>query len=1175
MSSNRWEFWIDVGGTFTDCVGRRPDGSLVRHKLLSSGVTKGSVASGSTDREIIDPLRRADPAGFWNGSTLRLLDASGNVAQTTSIDSFDPQANCLKFSTPLDPPPEVGQPYELLSGQESPILGIRYLLGLPASEAIPPVSVRLGTTRGTNALITRRGAKMALLTTRGFSDLPTIGYQNRPRLFELAIHKSPTLPAMVVEIDERIAADGSVLRAPDPARIRAQLAELRPLGIESLAICLLHGFAYPAHEQLVARIARDAGFKEISVSSEVAPLVKIVARGDTTAMDAYLNPILRSYVGNLRRALGASDLRILTSAGGLVTAEKFVGKDSILSGPAGGVVGFSRVAESAGFSRSIGFDMGGTSTDVSRFDGRYELEYETEKSGVRVVAPMMAIETVAAGGGSICRFDGVKLVVGPDSAGAEPGPACYGRGGPLTVTDLNVHSGKILAEGFPFPLDLAAVERRLVELAVEVDTATDHHYSPDELADGLLQVANVNMVRAIRKVSIARGCDPRQYILVPFGGAAGQHACAVARQLGIRQLLAHPDAGLLSARGIGFADTVRHRVEGIYGTYSAEMLDIAKEVWQRLASEAHQEIAAETSGGGASGQSSAQSPEIVIRRRLDLLYEGTDNALTIDEPADGDFAAAFRVEHQRRYGYTHADRQLEIVAARIEAIGRQAKSLAASHLVTVRPTTSDRTEKVRCDGQPLDAQIFRRLNLRPGDQFAGPAIIYEYASTTVVDPEWSAEVLSGGEILLTDSAIGDFSGDIIATESASADPVLLEIFNNHFAGIAEQMGVVLRDTASSVNVKERLDFSCAIFTARGELVVNAPHIPVHLGAMGQTVRCILADNPAIAPGDVFVTNDPYRGGSHLPDVTVVTPVHEPASIAAASGRAPKLLFITASRAHHAEIGGIVPGSMPPRSKNLAEEGVLISNFRLIAAGEPRFDALAELLSSAPYPSRAVADNLADVTAQVAANRQGAMQLEALVEREGWPTVEAYMRHIQSAAERKSLAALAGLPQGRRNFIDHLDDGSPIQAAIALPAPDGKHAAEIDFSGTGPVLPGNLNANQAIVTAALMYVLRLLIDEDIPLNEGVLAPVRVVLPECLLNPPRRDRPEDCAAMAGGNVETSQRIVDVLLGAFGLAAASQGTMNNLLFGDREFGYYETLCGGSGIPPMSPAPTPSIRT
>ena len=683
---------------------------------------------------------------------MRLLDGSGRSVSESIIEDFDPRTGGLRLTAPHDPTPIVGQPYELSSGQESPVLGVRYLLGLAAGEPIPPVAVRLGTTRGTNALITRRGAKTALLTTQGFGDLAKIGYQNRPRLFELAIHKLPTLPAVVVEIDERIGADGRVLRAPDPELVRKQIAALRPQGIESLAVCLLHGFAYPAHEQLVARIAREVGFTEVSVSSQVAPLVKIVARSDTTAMDAYLNPVLRSYIAGLRSALAGSDLRIVTSAGGLVSAERFVGKDSILSGPAGGVVGFSRVAKSAGFQRAIGFDMGGTSTDVSRFDGRYELEYETETSGVRVVAPMMAIETVASGGGSICRFDGVKLVVGPDSAGADPGPACYGRGGPLTVTDLNVYSGKILPDGFPFPLDLAAVERRLGELATIVANATGKHYSLVELADGVLRVANVNMVRAIRKVSVARGCDPRQYILVPFGGAAGQHACGVARQLGIRQLLTHPDAGLLSARGIGLADAVRHRVEGVYELYTPGTLAAVHRIWDRLAEEAYAEVAAEASVGGVAGQPNQPSRQIEVRRRLDLRYRGTEACLTVDQPADDDFSAAFQREHQRLYGYIHADRALEIVAARIEAIGRWAASLPEAKHAAAPLLPAIRRSTVRFDGDPLDAQVFHRGEVQPGHRFAGPAIVHEFASTTVVDPGWEAEVLSGGEILLTDTA---------------------------------------------------------------------------------------------------------------------------------------------------------------------------------------------------------------------------------------------------------------------------------------------------------------------------------------------------------------------------------------------------------------------------------------
>ena len=1121
-----------------------------------------------------------------------MLDGQGLIIARATVGYFDPASGSLQLQSPLGVLPEQGQPYELVAGEETPVMAIRYLLGLPASAPIPPVTVRLGTTRGTNALITRRGAKTALVTTRGFGDLLEIGYQNRPRLFELAIHKPPPLATAVIEVDERITADGRVLRSPDPALVREQLTALRSQGIESLAICFMHGFEFPAHERLVAELAREVGFTEISVSSEVAPLVKIVARGDTTVLDAYLNPVLRSYIASLRRALPGSDLRILTSGGGLVAADRLCGKDSILSGPAGGAVGFSRVAQAAGFNRAIGFDMGGTSTDVSRFDGRHEMDYETERAGVRVVAPMLAIETVAAGGGSICGFDGVKLIVGPDSAGADPGPACYGRGGPLAVTDLNFYLGKILPEFFPFPLDRAAVERRLLELAGQVERATGRRYELIELADALLRVANANMVRAIRRVSVARGCDPREYLLLPFGGAAGQHACALARELGIRQLLCHPDAGLLSARGIGLADPVRHRVAGVYRPYTPAAVAELEPTFRRLAEEA----AAGLIDEAPARERSRAAAQITVERRLDLRYRGVEAALTIPEPLGRDFAAAFAAEHQRLYGYTQPDRPLEIVAARLDAVGRWATPLEPSRPVDAVALTSERHATVWFDGVPLRAAVFQREQLRPGGRFMGPAIVHELASTTVVDPGWQADVLSGGELLLTDLtgivAVADPSRSFVAAgDGASplesnqpspcrphpspADPALLEIFNNHFAGIAEQMGITLRNTAGSVNVKERLDFSCAIFTADGRLVVNAPHIPVHLGAMGETVRNILADNPQIEPGDVFVTNDPYRGGSHLPDLTVVTPVHEPtaASDPALTDFACQchtLRLFTASRAHHAEIGGIVPGSMPPNSRNLAEEGVLIRNFKLVAAGCSRLQEFHELLASGPYPSRAIDDNIADVTAQIAANRLGAVRLTELIDRQGWEMVESYMRAIQNAAERKMRQALARLSPGRREFVDHLDDGTPIRAAVTI-LPSARHwqtslasatpAAEIDFTGTGPVSTGNLNANRAIVTAALMYVLRLLIDEEMPLNEGVLAPVRLTVPPGLLNPPEQPRPEDCPAVAGGNVETSQRVVDVLLGAFGLAAASQGTMNNLLFGDATFGYYETLCGGAG--------------
>ncbi|HQU44026.1 MAG TPA: hydantoinase/oxoprolinase family protein, partial [Pirellulales bacterium] len=757
---------------------------------------------------------------------MRLLSADGKTLTERDVHSFDANTGTFSLDMPLNEVPSAGQPYELVSDCEAPVLAIRYLMRLPADSPIPAVRVRLGTTRGTNALITRCGARTALVTTRGFGDILLIGYQNRPKLFELAIKKPVPLFSHVVEIGERVTAAGEVLQAPDAQQVRKQLIELKARGTESLAICLLHAFKHPAHEEIVARIAAEIGFEEISVSSRVAPLIKIVSRGDTTVVDAYLNPVLRGYVERLREALGTSELRIMTSAGGLVSAERFLGKDSILSGPAGGVVGFARAARRAGFERAIGFDMGGTSTDVARFDGRFELEYETEKAGVRVVAPMLAIETVAAGGGSVCSFDGVKLVVGPDSAGAEPGPACYGRGGPLAVTDVNFYLGKILPRHFPFPLDHRAVEGRLAALIETVAAATGRRYSPIELCDGFLRVANSNMVKAIQSISVAKGYDPRDYVLVAFGGAAGQHACTVARELGMRQILLHPDAGLLSAYGIGQADVSRHRASGVYQPYSESTVADLTGRFEQMADEARRELLAE----------GVDPARIECRRSLDLRYRGLDAYLTIPEPPDGDYAEAYAVEHERLYGYRRPGRPLETVAARVEVVGRSPEEAAAPASAALRRAASEATTSAWFDAVEHATAVYDRAALRPGDVLDGPAILHESSSTTVIDPGWQGEILPGGELLLTDRA-----GQARTQVSTEADPVMLEVFNNQFAGIAEQMGITLRNTASSVNVKERLDFSCAIFTAAGDLVVNAPHIPVHLGAMSETVKRLLDD----------------------------------------------------------------------------------------------------------------------------------------------------------------------------------------------------------------------------------------------------------------------------------------------------------------------------------------------
>jgi 5-oxoprolinase (ATP-hydrolysing) len=1206
MGDARWEFWIDVGGTFTDCIAKTPDGSLRRHKLLSSGVTKGRAATSSSRDVIIDPLRRQDPADFWVGWSLTLLDDAGVIIEKAKVTAFDPASGQFRLRG-LQNEPREDAAYELACDLEAPVIAVRYLLQRSLAEGIPPVTLRLGTTRGTNALLTRTGARTALVTTRGFGDVLEIGYQARPRIFELTVKKEAPLASITIEIDERVTHEGAVLVSPDEATVRLQLVELAQAGIESVAIALLHADRHPEHEIFVERIAREIGFEHVSRSSAVAPLPRLVARADTTVVDAYLTPVLRDYVSRLQTQLPVSHIRLLTSAGGLVPGERFFGKDSILSGPAGGVVGFSSVARACGFENAIGFDMGGTSTDVSRFDGRFELEYETEKAGVRLVAPTLAIETVAAGGGSICRFDGVKLVVGPESAGADPGPACYGRGGPLTITDVNLFLGRIVPERFPFPLDRYAAKTRLWELVREVEGAPHYQqsdvargrFSPAEtdtppltpphqgegdnppqarkeltkLAEGLLQIANANMAAAIRTVTIAKGMDPRDYVLVAFGGAAPQHACAVARELGIRRVLVHPDAGLLSALGIGRADVTRHRSCGIERALDAESFAFAQSRLDELERAAVAEIIADA----------IPSERIKAIRSFDLRYRGIDACLTIELPADGDLEKSFTTEHRRRYGYVHPDRPLEILAARVEVTGSAGDSVTLSR-------AAQKTKEIRPNG-PID-----RSTMSSGDHIIWPSIITDDTATTVVDGSWQAEMLSGGELLLTDHADSKTHSAIRNSQRVyrpgqaienAPDPVFLEIFNNLLASTAEQMGVTLRNTASSVNVKERLDFSCAIFAADGRLAANAAHLPVHLGAMEATVKRIIAANPAMRPGDVFATNDPYEGGSHLPDITVVTPVFssvrsfdtpplipphqgegdQTSDMERGRGESDVLLFLTANRAHHAEIGGMSPGSMPPFSRTLADEGVLIRNFKLVDAGESRFSELRDLLLSGKYPTRDVETNLADLAAQVAANRQGANDLLAIVDRYSWPVVRDYMEHVQTAAERKLRNALErfALSKTKFEFVDYLElrDGrsTPIAVRIVLHGAEETPAATIDFTGTGPVIDGNLNANPAIVTAAVIYVLRLLINEDIPINHGMLRPIEIVLPECLLNPSAGATPEESPAIAAGNVETSQRVVDVLLGAFGLAGASQGTMNNLLFGDDSFGYYETICGGSG--------------
>lgn len=1189
---SNWRFFIDVGGTFTDVVAVSPEGQLRTYKLLSSGVVRGHATVSADGRRITDPARIGDPSDFWLGYTLNPLSDDQVNKSPNHVAAFDSSRGIFNLSHPLCAS-EVQ--YELRSHEEAPVVAIRYLMGLRLMDAIDPIEVRLGTTRATNALLERKGARTALVTTQGFADVLKIGYQDRPDLFRLDIRKREEFAAEVIEIDERLSAQGEVIRSPDQGAVQRQLSAALERGVGAIAICLLHSHVNPAHEELVAKLAENAGFQQVSISSRVARIERIVPRGDTTLVDAYLGGTIRGFVAALRKSMPMANIKLMTSSGGLIDADVAGGKDTILSGPAGGVLGCAHVSRRAGFDRVIGFDMGGTSTDVIRIEAPpidFEYQHETVKAGVRIVTPMFAVETVAAGGGSICGFDGQKLTVGPDSAGANPGPATYGRGGPLTVTDMNLYLGRLSPSHFPFDLDRSIVETKLAVLSETIRAATGTALTPEEMARGFVEIANAHMSAAIRKVSIAKGYDPAEYVLTTFGGAGGQHACAIAENLGIRRVLCSPFAGVLSALGIGTAPVKRICEQSVRHTLDEQSLRLLCHAADSIAAKLRQEIEQEVR---------SDRPVVATKVTFDVCYVGQSTHLSVFSASANDIRRAFEAQHRQLYGYIHRERDIEIRVLRVEVTSPSHELSSSAGAEFTRRKSSAMSAEGKNDRKrsgtgkdiPLkhhntdpSLPLFTRRELSSDQVIPGPAIIAEDTSTIVVDPHWFATVLPTGDILLertNPSAHASLDNRASKTDY-SPSPIRLELFNNQFAAIAEQMGATLRRTALSTNVKERLDFSCALFTASGELVVNAPHIPVHLGGMSDCVKCLIEDVKNFRNGDVYITNDPFRGGSHLNDITVITPVFA-GQKAWSESRVPTFPlppgeglgkgssfhghslespdFFVASRAHHAEIGGIRPGSMPPESRTLAEEGVLIRTFAWMRNGEARTVELRKLLMESPHPSRNPEDNLADIAAQVAANQTGVNALLELVTRQGFDTVQAYMRHIQAAAENKMRVALRKLPDGIHRFEDRMDDGTTIRLAVTLR--DGR--ATFDFAGTDPIHQGNFNANRAIVSSAVMYCLRCLIDEDIPLNAGVLAPVEIVLPRCFLNPPGHADPQQCPAVAAGNVETSQRIVDTIFGALRMVAASQGTMNNLLMGNARFGYYETICGGAGAGPDFP--------
>jgi 5-oxoprolinase (ATP-hydrolysing) len=1061
-----WEFWIDRGGTFTDIVARRPDGRLVARKLLSD-----------------------NPAAY----------------------------------------------------SDAAVAGIRQLLGLKPGQDIPAGqigSVRLGTTVATNALLERKGEPTVLIITRGFGDALRIAYQNRPRIFDRRILLPEVLYDRVIEADERVTADGEVLTPLDEPALAAELARAHADGYRAAAVVCMHGYRYPEHEARIGDLARAAGFTQVSESHRTSPLMKLVSRGDTTVVDAYLSPILQRYVTEVAAELKGVRLLFMQSNGGLTDAAGFRGKDSIVSGPAGGIVGMARTAADAGFTKTIGFDMGGTSTDVSHFAGEFEREYETQVAGVRMRAPMLSIHTVAAGGGSILHFDGSRYRAGPDSAGADPGPACYRRGGPLTVTDANVLLGRIQPDHFPRvfgeqgdqPLDADITKAKFTELSNRITADTGDTRGPEEVAAGFTEIAVANMANAIKKISVQRGYDVTEYVLNVFGGAGGQHACAVADALGMTRVLIHPLAGVLSAYGIGLADIIAMREQAVDAPLTEDGLETLAETIDPLERDARAEVTAE-----------GVPPErITAAHRAHLRYQGTDTAVIVGVGSLADMTAAFEAEYSRRFSFLMPDKPVIVEAVSVEVTGIQPRFDDTDDPARSAQKNPDRV-RMFTGGTWAEVDLYERSGLPAGHVIDGPAIVTEELATTVVEPGWQAVVTGRGDLLLSRVAARPDRADVGTT----ADPVMLEIFNNLFMSVAEQMGVRLQSTAHSVNIKERLDFSCAVFDADGGLIANAPHMPVHLGSMGESIKMVIKRNAGrIRRGDVYVLNDPYHGGTHLPDITVVTPVFSTGN--------DDIWFYVASRGHHAEIGGVSPGSMPAASTKVEEEGVLIDNWLLVQDRRLREAETTELLKTAEYPSRDPATNVADLRAQIAANEKGIAELHKMVQHFGLDVVHAYMGHVQENAAESVRRVITALHDGEFGY--ELDNGAVVQVAVRVNRED--RTAEIDFTGTSPQLPGNFNAPSSVAMAAVLYVFRTLVDDDIPLNSGCLQPLHVIIP-----PGTMLSPGYPAAVAAGNVETSQVVTGALYAALGVMAEGSGTMNNVTFGNDRYQYYETVASGSG--------------
>ncbi len=1096
-----WHLFVDTGGTFTDCFAKDPQQKTHRLKILSSSRLKGKIIA----RLSATQWKVALDYPLATGVLTDYLFRHPQTGLESPVQAYDTEQGLLQLALPLAEMVP-GDDFEILSPEEAPVFAARLLTGTPVSAPLPPLEMRLGSTKGTNALLERKGAKVGLLTTQGLGDLLRIGTQQRPDLFALNVRKAPPLYERVIEVAERIDATGHVL-VP-----LAGLGEETFGDCDAWAIALMNSYQNPRHEQQIGEILQAAGQRHISLSTELAPEIKLLPRAQTTVVNAYLAPVIESYLAGVQEHLGPGKLWVMSSAGGMVHAPFFRPKDSLLSGPAGGVVGAAWAAERAGFSHILTFDMGGTSTDVARYAGQFEYQYQVEIAGVQLLSPTMAIETVAAGGGSICRFDGEKLQVGPESAGAHPGP--------LTITDVNLLLGHLDPDAFAFPLHPDAARSALT--AVRGSACINDL----DLLQGFLQIANEKMAAAIRNISVRKGFSPSGHCLLSFGGAGGQHACALADLLEIDQVLIPQDASILSARGMEKAEIERFVSRQILAPF--EEVKAALPTWiENLSQAACQQLRAENPDA---------APPVIKQLLLSLRLQGQDNSLEVAYQPEIDPLVSFRQAYEQLFGHWIADHEIELVSIRVSAIlpGEPDRPPLADPVRSTAPISRQYAGKA----------VYLWEELPAGAAMSGPALLISPFTTVYIAEKWTASLNAHRDCLLQRE---EATPQHLVLPEAKNEAIQLELFTHRFSAIAQEMGAQLERTSFSVNVKERLDFSCALLDAAGKLVVNAPHIPVHLGSLGICVRSVMAAI-AIGPGDVIITNHPGYGGSHLPDITLIRGVFTPAG--------ERIAFL-ANRAHHAEIGGTRPGSMPPDATSLAEEGIVIPPMYLVREGVVQWEAIEALLQSGPYPTRALAENIADLKAGLASLHSGHERLLDLVATFGQQEIQFYMNRLQ---QYTASCLLRNLPQGVFQARETLDDGSPLAVRLTFSPTQ----IEIDFSGSAAVHPGNLNANEAIVNSVTMYVLRLLLREDIPLNEGLLDPVTLIIPKGMLNPDFSGPPSRCPAVVGGNVETSQRLADTLLKALGLAACSQGTMNNLLFGNEWFGYYETICGGTGAGP-----------